>query len=245
MNNPFENKNPQDDLKQEQERFEKMDFYERLGVSKNATKQEITKAYKELVLKYHPDKQGGDTLIMQYISEAYQTIGDSSKRMRYDNDQAYSKREGHSNRSERKYEDEKAKEQKRQEDERARKEAEEMLRKQKINNLAKEAKKGPYEFKHFIDPLIKNGEEEDFFEIPEVFDVIKEGALNKATHGPVIYKDFVERWQKEAGLPRDFLNKDEDVIRVAKLNAQESGAMGPKSYEACVKDWAEVGVDVA
>ncbi len=60
-------------------------YYEILGVSKEATAEEIKKSYRKLSLKYHPDKnpQGEDKF--KQISEAYGVIGDENKRKDYDN----------------------------------------------------------------------------------------------------------------------------------------------------------------
>lgn len=58
-------------------------FYEILGVSKEATDVEIKKAYRTLSLKHHPDR-GGDTIKFQEINEAYETLSDSSKKQQYD-----------------------------------------------------------------------------------------------------------------------------------------------------------------
>jgi molecular chaperone DnaJ len=60
------------------------DFYKILGVSENATQDEIKKAYRKLVVQHHPDK-GGDENKFKEISEAYDTIGNDEKRKQYDN----------------------------------------------------------------------------------------------------------------------------------------------------------------
>jgi DnaJ-class molecular chaperone len=60
-----------------------MNHYETLGVSETATQDEIKKAYRKLATKHHPDK-GGDTATFQKIAQAYDTVGDESKRAQYD-----------------------------------------------------------------------------------------------------------------------------------------------------------------
>lgn len=59
------------------------DFYEVLGVQKNASKDDINKAFRKLAHKYHPDK-GGDAQKFKEINEAYQTLSDEKKRKEYD-----------------------------------------------------------------------------------------------------------------------------------------------------------------
>lgn len=63
-------------------------YYDILGVSENATQEEIKKAYRKLALKFHPDKSGGSKEYeekFKKISEAYDVLGDPEKRKRYDN----------------------------------------------------------------------------------------------------------------------------------------------------------------
>lgn len=60
------------------------DHYQTLGVSKDASPDEIKKAYRSLASKHHPDK-GGDTAKFQEIQTAYATLSDPDKRQQYDN----------------------------------------------------------------------------------------------------------------------------------------------------------------
>ncbi len=59
------------------------DYYKILGVNRNASKEEIKKAYRKLAHKHHPDK-GGDEKTFKKISEAYHTLSDDKKREHYD-----------------------------------------------------------------------------------------------------------------------------------------------------------------
>jgi len=62
---------------------EMKDYYKILGVSKNASQEEIKKAYYRLAHKYHPDK-GGDPEKFKEINEAYRVLSDPEKRRQYD-----------------------------------------------------------------------------------------------------------------------------------------------------------------
>lgn len=59
-------------------------YYDVLGLNKNASQDEIKKAYRDLCKKYHPDRTGGDDTKIKEINEAYDTLGDEKKRKEYD-----------------------------------------------------------------------------------------------------------------------------------------------------------------
>ena len=60
------------------------DYYDILGVSRDASADDIKKAYRKMAHKYHPDKQGGDEEKFKEINEAYQVLGNEQKRSQYD-----------------------------------------------------------------------------------------------------------------------------------------------------------------
>lgn len=60
------------------------DFYEVLGIGRDASDDEIKKAYRKMAHKYHPDKASGDEEKFKEINEAYQVLSDKSKRQQYD-----------------------------------------------------------------------------------------------------------------------------------------------------------------
>lgn len=67
--------------------MEKRDYYDILGVSKNADSAELKKAYRKMALKYHPDKNPGDSSAEEKFkeaAEAYEVLTDDNKRARYD-----------------------------------------------------------------------------------------------------------------------------------------------------------------
>src|ERR1043166_3194454 len=66
----------------------KRDYYEVLAVSRNATEEEIKKAYRKLAVRYHPDKNPDDRRAAEErfkeLSEAYQVLSDPGRRAQYD-----------------------------------------------------------------------------------------------------------------------------------------------------------------
>lgn len=68
-----------------------MDYYNTLGISKDASPDEIKRAYRSLASKHHPDK-GGDTATFQKVQEAYATLSDPEKRSAYDNPSPFGQR---------------------------------------------------------------------------------------------------------------------------------------------------------
>lgn len=60
------------------------DYYDILGVKKDASADEIKKAFRKLAHEHHPDKESGNNDKFKEINEAYQTIGNEQKRKQYD-----------------------------------------------------------------------------------------------------------------------------------------------------------------
>ena len=66
------------------------DAYKTLGVARDATEEQIKKAYRSMASKHHPDK-GGDTAKFQEVQSAYETLTDPNKRHIHDNPQQYNR----------------------------------------------------------------------------------------------------------------------------------------------------------
>src|SRR3954447_20521533 len=67
----------------------KRDYYEILGVARSASGEEIKRSYRRLAMKYHPDRNNGDTrgkaeAKFKECAEAYEVLSDDTKRARYD-----------------------------------------------------------------------------------------------------------------------------------------------------------------
>lgn len=65
----------------------KIDYYELLGIERNASDSEIKKAYRTLAMKYHPDRNSDDSTAeekFKEIGEAYEVLKDTQKRAQYD-----------------------------------------------------------------------------------------------------------------------------------------------------------------
>ena len=60
------------------------DYYKILGAEKNASQEEIKKAFRKKAHEFHPDKKGGDEAKFKEINEAYQILGNEQKRKQYD-----------------------------------------------------------------------------------------------------------------------------------------------------------------
>jgi len=63
------------------------DYYERLGIGRDATTEDVKKAYRKLALKYHPDRNEGSKeaeASFREVTEAYEALRDSEKRAKYD-----------------------------------------------------------------------------------------------------------------------------------------------------------------
>lgn len=64
-----------------------MDYYDLLGVRRDVSDEDLKKAYRKLVLQYHPDRNPGDKTVeekIRAINAAYEVVGDPEKRRTYD-----------------------------------------------------------------------------------------------------------------------------------------------------------------
>ena len=61
------------------------DYYQTLGVDRNATPEDIKRAYRRMASQHHPDRTGGDKARFQEIEQAYRTLSDPQQRAQHDN----------------------------------------------------------------------------------------------------------------------------------------------------------------
>jgi DnaJ-class molecular chaperone len=59
------------------------DYYETLGINRDASKEDIKKAFRKLAHQYHPDKKGGSAEKFKEVNEAYSVLSDDKKRAEY------------------------------------------------------------------------------------------------------------------------------------------------------------------
>jgi len=60
------------------------DYYKILGVDKNASEEDVKKAFRKLAHEFHPDKKGGNEAKFKEVNEAYSVLSDKQKRQQYD-----------------------------------------------------------------------------------------------------------------------------------------------------------------
>lgn len=69
--------------------FPDKNYYDLLGVARNASLQEIKSAYKKLAIKFHPDKNSAGEARFKEISEAYEVLSDAEKKGAYDQESPF------------------------------------------------------------------------------------------------------------------------------------------------------------
>lgn len=87
LKSDFEISNTSTSSTEKAQKKEKKDFYSILGLTSDATSEEIKKSFRKLAIKYHPDKHKDDKLSeenFKLISEAYDILGNPLKKERYD-----------------------------------------------------------------------------------------------------------------------------------------------------------------
>ncbi|MBS1112737.1 MAG: DnaJ domain containing protein, partial [Nitrospirae bacterium] len=64
--------------------MDQKDYYKILGVTADASAEEIKKTFRKLAFQYHPDRNSGNENMMKELNEAYAVLSDQQKRREYD-----------------------------------------------------------------------------------------------------------------------------------------------------------------